>query len=110
MGSESSALAELRSQTYLGGTLYTIQYTKTYVIRRRDAATGPSPSSPLPIIEDRRRELFVEGHRLGDIRRYALPLSPAAGTPYPGGGGVYGTQSCFPLPDVERVNNPNIAK
>lgn len=62
------------------------------------------------IIEDRRRELFLEGHRLGDLRRYAIPLAPAAGTPYPGGGGAYGTQSCFPLPDVERINNPNIAK
>ncbi len=73
--------------------------------------TGQTSAQVLAtIIEDRRRELFLEGHRLGDIRRYALPLSPAAGTPYPGGGGVYGTQSCFPLPDVERVNNPNIAK
>ena len=26
------------------------------------------------------------------------------------GGGLYGTQTCFPLPDVERVNNPNISK
>ena len=62
------------------------------------------------IVEDRRRELFLEGHRLGDIRRLNLALVPAAGVPYPGGGGVYGTQSCFPLPDVERVNNPNISK
>jgi starch-binding outer membrane protein, SusD/RagB family len=62
------------------------------------------------LIEDRRRELFLEGRRLGDIRRYNLPLSPAAGTPFPGGGGVYGTQSCFPLPDVERINNPNIGR
>ena len=31
---------------------------------------------------------------------------PAAGTAYPGGGGTYGAQTCFPLPDVERINNP----
>jgi starch-binding outer membrane protein, SusD/RagB family len=62
------------------------------------------------IIEDRRRELFLEGHRLGDLRRYNLTFTPAAGTAYPGGGGLYGTQTCFPLPDVERVNNPNISK
>ena len=60
------------------------------------------------LIEDRRRELFLEGHRLGDIRRYNLPLSPATGAVYPVGGGVYGSQNCFALPDVERVNNPNI--
>ncbi len=83
------------------------------------AANGQPAFNPNPltraavisqIIEERRREFFLEGHRLGDIRRYGLPLSPAAGTPYISGGGVYGNQSCFPLPDVERINNPNIAK
>ena len=73
--------------------------------------TGQTSAQVLStIIEDRRRELFLEGHRLGDMRRYALPLAPAAGTAFPGGGGVYGTQACFPLPDVERINNPNIPK
>jgi starch-binding outer membrane protein, SusD/RagB family len=62
------------------------------------------------IIEERRRELFLEGHRLGDVRRYNLPLIPAPGAPYVQGGGVYGDQRCFPLPAVEKSNNPNIAK
>ena len=26
------------------------------------------------------------------------------------GGGTYGDQRCFPLPDIERNNNPNIAR
>ncbi|HET9012382.1 MAG TPA: RagB/SusD family nutrient uptake outer membrane protein, partial [Gemmatimonadaceae bacterium] len=60
------------------------------------------------IIEERRREFFVEGHRLGDMRRYGIAFTPAAGTAYQFGG-VYGTQTCFPLPDVERINNPAIA-
>jgi starch-binding outer membrane protein, SusD/RagB family len=63
------------------------------------------------VIEERRRELFLEGQRLGDIIRYGLPLFPAPGTPFPAGAstsGVYGTQVCFPLPTVERDNNPNI--
>jgi hypothetical protein len=63
------------------------------------------------VIEERRRELFLEGQRLGDIIRYGLPLFPAAGTPFSTGAGtsgVYGTQVCFPLPAVERNNNPNI--
>ncbi len=73
--------------------------------------TGQTSAEVLvTITEDRRRELFLEGHRLGDMRRLNLALTPAAGTAYPGGGGAYGTQTCFPLPDVERVNNPNIAK
>ncbi|AHG93619.1 RagB/SusD domain-containing protein (plasmid) [Gemmatirosa kalamazoonensis] len=73
-------------------------------------ATGQTAAQvQAQIVEERRRELFLEGHRLGDIRRLGLALSPAAGTAYAGGGGTYGTLTCFPLPDVERVNNPNIA-
>jgi starch-binding outer membrane protein, SusD/RagB family len=70
---------------------------------------GPStqPAVLAQIVEERRRELWLEGHRMGDLRRYNLPFTPAAGAPYPFGG-VYGTQTCFPLPDVERINNPNI--
>lgn len=59
------------------------------------------------IVEQRRREFFLEGHRLGDIRRLGLPLSPATGAPYVGGG-TYADQACFPLPNVERINNPNL--
>lgn len=71
-------------------------------------ATGQTSAQVLAqIVEERRRELFLEGHRLGDLRRYNLPLLPAAGTPYPAGD-LYGTLTCFPLPDVERINNPNI--
>lgn len=62
------------------------------------------------VIEERRRELFLEGHRLGDIRRFQLPLSPAVGAPYAPGGGTYGDQTCFLLPDVEKINNPNISR
>ena len=57
--------------------------------------------------EERRRELFLESHRLGDMRRLNLPLIPAAGATYPRGG-IYGDQRCFPLPGVEANNNPNI--
>lgn len=74
-------------------------------------ATGQTAAQVLTqLVEDRRRELFLEGHRLGDLRRYNLPMQPLAGTAYPASSGTYGAQSCFPLPDVERINNPNIAK
>jgi len=59
------------------------------------------------IVEQRKRELYLEGHRLGDLRRLNLPLAPATGAPYVSGG-TYGDQSCFPLPNVERINNPNL--
>ncbi|HVS60839.1 MAG TPA: RagB/SusD family nutrient uptake outer membrane protein [Gemmatimonadaceae bacterium] len=88
------------------------------IINTLEAANGQPAFNPNPltktavlaqIIEERRREFFLEGHRLGDIRRYGLPPSPAAGAPYVVGG-TYSGQSCFPLPDVERINNPSIGK
>jgi hypothetical protein len=59
------------------------------------------------VLEERRRELFLEGHRLGDMRRHDIAPFPATGTAY-NKGGSYGDARCFPLPDVERRNNPNI--
>jgi starch-binding outer membrane protein, SusD/RagB family len=57
------------------------------------------------LIDQRRRELFLEGQHLGDLIRYGIAPTPAAGAPYPGGG-TYGSQLCLALPDVERDNNP----
>jgi starch-binding outer membrane protein, SusD/RagB family len=72
------------------------------------SAAGQTAAQVLAqIVEERRRELYLEGHRIGDIRRYSLALQPATGSAF-ANGGVYGNQSCFPLPDVERINNPNI--
>ena len=67
------------------------------------------------VIDQRRRELFLEGTHLGDIVRYGLTLTPTTGASYPAGG-QYGTQRCvgtdtrvgLPLPDIERQNNPNL--
>jgi hypothetical protein len=72
-----------------------------------DASGATQEEVLAQVIEERRRELFLEGHRLGDIRRYDLPLNPAPGSAYTNGG-TYGDQACFPLPDVERVHNPNL--
>ena len=58
------------------------------------------------LFDQRRREFFLEGQHLFDLRRFNKTPHPAAGTPY-AGGGVYGTQLCLPLPDVEKQNNPN---
>jgi hypothetical protein len=59
------------------------------------------------LVDQRRRELFLEGQHLGDIIRYNIPVQPAAGSNYHFGG-TYGTQLCFPLPSSERLNNPKI--
>jgi starch-binding outer membrane protein, SusD/RagB family len=60
--------------------------------------------------EERRRELYLESHRLFDTIRFNVPLNPAPGAPFPNGGGQYGNNKCLPLPDVERLNNPNIPR
>jgi starch-binding outer membrane protein, SusD/RagB family len=74
------------------------------------AYTGPTDAASIRdlIVEERRRELFVEGFRLHDIHRFNLPLIPAPGTEFPVKGGTYGSTTCLPLPDVERFNNPSI--
>ncbi len=59
------------------------------------------------IIGERQRVLFVEGFRAFDVERFNLALTPLAGSAYRFGG-VYGHTVCLPLPDIERVNNPNI--
>jgi hypothetical protein len=77
-------------------------------------AGGTQAEVQAQIIEERRRELFLEGRRFGDIIRYNIALQPAPGTAFPVKGGSYGPntglQVCFPLPDVERNNNPSITK
>ena len=62
------------------------------------------------VLEERRRELFVEGLRAYDLRRANLPLFPPAGADYAWDFkkfGTYGTATCVPLPAVEFQNNPN---
>jgi hypothetical protein len=62
---------------------------------------------PQTLIEERRKELWLEGHRMYDIIRFNVPQVPAAGTPFVRGG-FYGNIKCLPLPDIERLNNPSI--
>jgi len=72
------------------------------------ALTTVDPDTLLAeVVDQRRRELFLDGHHLGDVIRYGIVLAPPAGTAYHGSGN-YGSQVCLPLPDVERLNNPNI--
>jgi hypothetical protein len=57
------------------------------------------------LIDQRRRELWLEGQHLYDLIRFDITPTPAPGQPYPAGG-TYGSQLCMPLPEVERQNNP----
>jgi starch-binding outer membrane protein, SusD/RagB family len=81
----------------------------TFRARGNQGAFGGTTQAEVlaEIVDQRRREFFLESQHLGDVIRYGIPLSPAAGTPYHGGG-TYGNQICLPLPNVERLANPNI--
>jgi hypothetical protein len=59
------------------------------------------------LINERRRALFLQSQHLYDLIRFQIPLNPAPGVKFPGGG-TYGNQQCMPLPDVEAFNNPNL--
>lgn len=82
-------------------------------IFRAQSGSEPPLVSPTPdqlksaLIEERRRQLFLEGHRLYDLIRFGIEPSPPAGANFPGGG-KYGSQLCMPLPDIEKFNNPKI--
>jgi starch-binding outer membrane protein, SusD/RagB family len=56
------------------------------------------------VLEERRRELFSEGHRYNDMLRHGIPFPTGVNHK----GQSYGSITCMPLPDVERQNNPNL--
>ncbi len=70
--------------------------------------SGPEDAATVKalLIEERRRDLWLEGQRLGDVQRYGIALKPAPGQPFVFGG-TYGTTTCLPLPDAELQANPN---
>jgi hypothetical protein len=99
------AEAEIRANN-LPGALPILAAERT---RGNQAAfTGVTQADYLSeLIDQRRRELFLESHHLEDIIRFSIAIQPVAGTAYHFGG-TYGTQLCFPLPSSERLNNPKI--
>jgi hypothetical protein len=62
------------------------------------------------LLDQRRRDFFLDGHRMGDLRRYKsqyqLDFWPR-GT-MPGLQQQYGTQECWPIAASEKNSNPNI--
>ncbi len=56
------------------------------------------------VLEERRRQLWLEGHRLNDMLRHDLEFPQGVNHK----GQPYGPITCMPLPDQERRANPNI--
>jgi hypothetical protein len=77
------------------------------------AGTGATPltaTAPLgQLMELRAREFWLEGKKLGDIRRNptAIAYYDAPGSPFYKGG-AFGSDVCFPIPQEEINTNPNI--
>lgn len=81
-------------------------------INRVRALSSIAPLTAIPagetprtvIIEERRRQLFSEGHRYVDMLRFKLPFQTGVNRK----GQSYSTLTCLPLPFVETRNNPNL--
>jgi hypothetical protein len=77
-------------------------------VRAANGVTTPLVADPASditalVIEERRRQLFSEGHRLNDMLRKNIPSITGVNRK----GQTFGTVTCVPLPDVETQNNPN---
>lgn len=89
------------------------------MIDDRRAANGQpaydGPTDEQSILEEflwqKTLDFWLEGKRMGDFRRHpdAIREMPEPGTPFhkPAAGPI-GDQTCFPLPDSETLNNPNL--
>lgn len=114
----SIRLASGLEATYLaaeaegGGALLALIQSRRQA-NEQEPWAGPHDDASLfeELLEQRRREFFLEGRRLGDWRRHpdAIRFVPQPGSEYPRAGhGPIGEQTCFPLPAKETRNNPNI--
>ncbi len=84
------------------------------IINTLHAAAGLPPYVPANVadgaeilkhvIQERNRELYLEGHRLNDLLRLGLPFAEGK---HPYDGNTYGTTTCIELPRGETDSNPN---
>lgn len=101
--------------TNLGG-----QSNIAFVESRRTAFPSTTAATPTDatnymdnLIEQRRRDFYLDGHRMGDLRRYLRrygrdywPTGPMYGSTTLS----FGTQMCWPLNVAEITNNPLVPK
>lgn len=86
---------------------------KRRAVGRQAAVTLAGAELMAELREQRFRDLFMGGFRIGDLRRWK---AQGVGDFFPSGThpnavlGQYGTAECFPLPLAEYIGNPNIKK
>lgn len=78
------------------------------------AATATTAANFLDnLINQRRRDFFLDGHRMGDLRRYKKFYNKdfyPTGSYYGSTTVSFGTQMCWPLNVAEVTNNPLVSK
>lgn len=95
-----------------GGDASTLAFVNQQrLANNQGVSVAVTPTAVLADLRDqRRREFYLDGHRLGDIRRYITQYSVdyfPTGT-VPGSSNTqYGTATCFPIPISEINANPN---
>lgn len=82
---------------------------------QQGAYTGGTDEASVRVefFEQRAREFYLEGKKLGDLRRApdAVRKVPVPGAAYfKSGFAPIGNQTCFPIPATETENNPNFPK
>ena len=77
--------------------------------------TATTAANYLANLRDQRaRDFYLDGHRLGDLRRYlrvhGVNLFPTGAYPGSTTGETYGSQTCLPLTAAEINGNPNVPR
>jgi hypothetical protein len=96
-----------------GTTLQFVNERRAYGNQPAVTLTGAALMSELR--EQRARDMYLGGFRLGDLRRWERqgindPRHSFPTDPHPVAGWSYGDATCFPLPIQEFVGNPNIRR
>ena len=98
-GAVASTLAFINARRAVGGQL---------------AVTLAGAALLAELREQRRRDFFLDGHRLGDMRRYLKydQIDNFPRGPYPGSisSETYNDATCFPLTLAEISGNPNVPR
>lgn len=78
----------------------------------QEPLVSPTEAEYMAALRDqRRRDFYLDGHRLGDLRRYKklYGIDEFPSGPYPGSSTItYGDQECLPLSQAEINGNPNL--
>ncbi|MEX2528395.1 MAG: hypothetical protein WEA09_12225 [Gemmatimonadota bacterium] len=110
-------LASKKEADYIAAEAQGTQAMLALIQAERAANDQPAYDGPtddqsvlVEFLEQRGREFFLEGQRMGDLQRHGniVPHVPQPGAPYfKDGFAPIGSGTCYPVPIQEKSNNPN---